>query len=57
MTRHRRGAIVEVTENDTLSVGGNPMAQTVKCALKGVALSKTAELKPYGVTAVAVTPG
>jgi NAD(P)-dependent dehydrogenase (short-subunit alcohol dehydrogenase family) len=37
MIRHRRGLIVEVTENDVLSAGGNPVTQTVKLALKGLA--------------------
>jgi NAD(P)-dependent dehydrogenase (short-subunit alcohol dehydrogenase family) len=36
MTRNRRGVIVEVTENDTLSAGGNPVAQTVKFALNAL---------------------
>jgi NAD(P)-dependent dehydrogenase (short-subunit alcohol dehydrogenase family) len=57
MIRNRRGLIVEVTENDILSAGGNPVTQTVKLALKGLALSMAAELHPHGVAAVAVTPG
>jgi NAD(P)-dependent dehydrogenase (short-subunit alcohol dehydrogenase family) len=57
MIEQRRGLIVEVTENDVLSAGGNPLAKTVKFALKGFALSMAAELRPHGVAAVAVTPG
>ena len=57
MTRDRRGLIVEVTESDVLGSGGNPLAQTVKLALKGLAMSMAAELKPHGVTALAITPG
>lgn len=57
MVRDRRGLIVQVTENHILSAGGNPMAQTVKFALKGLALSMAAELRPHGVAAVAITPG
>jgi NAD(P)-dependent dehydrogenase (short-subunit alcohol dehydrogenase family) len=57
MVRDRRGLIVQVTENHVLSAGGNPMAQAVKFALKGLALSMAAELKPHGVAAVAITPG
>src|SRR5580698_9997349 len=57
MIRNRRGLIVEVTENDILSAGGNPVTQTVKLALKGLALNMAAELRPHGVAAVAVTPG
>ena len=57
MIRNRRGLIVEVTENDMLSAGGNPVTQTVKLALKGLALNMAAELRPHGVAAVAITPG
>jgi NAD(P)-dependent dehydrogenase (short-subunit alcohol dehydrogenase family) len=57
MIRNRRGLIVEVTENDFLMAGGNPLSQTVKLALKGLALNMAAELKPHGVAAIAVTPG
>lgn len=57
MIRERRGLIVEVTENDILSAGGNPMSQAVKLALKGLALNMATELKPHGVSAIAITPG
>ena len=57
MIRARRGLIVEVTEGDTLSAGGNPLVQTVKLALKGLALNMAPELFPYGVTAIAIAPG
>src|SRR5437667_4988507 len=57
MIRQHRGLIVEVTENDVLSAGGNPVTQTVKLALKGLALNMAAELRPHGVAAVSVTPG
>src|SRR5258708_30269447 len=57
MIRNRRGLIVEVTENDVLSAGGNPVTQTVKLALKGLALNMATELRPHGVAAVAGTPG
>ena len=57
LIRLRRGLIVEVTENDILSAGGNPLTQCVKLALKGLALNMAAELKPYGVAAIAITPG
>jgi NAD(P)-dependent dehydrogenase (short-subunit alcohol dehydrogenase family) len=57
MIRRRRGLIVEVTENDFLMAGGNPLSQTVKLALKGLALNMAAELKPHGVAAIAITPG
>ena len=57
MIRARRGLIVEVTENDFLSAGGNPLTQSVKLALKGLAFNMAAELKPHGVAAIAITPG
>jgi len=57
MIRNRRGLIVEVTENEVLSAGGNPVTQTIKLALKGLALNMAAELGPHGVATVAVTPG
>jgi NAD(P)-dependent dehydrogenase (short-subunit alcohol dehydrogenase family) len=57
MIRQHRGLIVEVTENDVLSAGGNPVTQTVKLALKGLALNMAAELRPHGVAAVSITPG
>src|SRR5687767_15788504 len=57
MMRRRRGLIVELTENDILSGGGNPMAQSVKVADKVLALNWATELKPHRVRCVAVTPG
>ena len=57
MIRDRRGLIVEVTENDLLGGGGNPMSQAVKVAVKVLALNMAAELKGHGVAAVAITPG
>jgi NAD(P)-dependent dehydrogenase (short-subunit alcohol dehydrogenase family) len=57
MIRAHRGLIVEVTESDILSAGGNPLTQTVKLALKGLALNMAAELAAHRVAAVAVTPG
>jgi NAD(P)-dependent dehydrogenase (short-subunit alcohol dehydrogenase family) len=57
MIRNRRGLIVELTENDQLHAGGNPMSQAVKVSLKVLALNMAAELKAHGVAAVAITPG
>jgi NAD(P)-dependent dehydrogenase (short-subunit alcohol dehydrogenase family) len=53
----KRGLIVEVTENDMIGGGGNPMAQTVKMAQKVLPLFWAAELAPHGITVLAVTPG
>jgi NAD(P)-dependent dehydrogenase (short-subunit alcohol dehydrogenase family) len=53
----RRGLIVEVTENDMIGGGGNPMSQAVKMAQKVLPLLWAAELAPHGITVVAITPG
>ena len=53
----RRGLIVEVTENDMIGGGGNPMAQAVKMAQKVLPLLWAAELAPHRVTVLAITPG
>jgi NAD(P)-dependent dehydrogenase (short-subunit alcohol dehydrogenase family) len=53
----KRGLIVEVTENDMLGGGGNPMAQAVKITQKMLPLFWAAELKPHGVAVIAITPG
>jgi NAD(P)-dependent dehydrogenase (short-subunit alcohol dehydrogenase family) len=57
MIQRKRGLIVEVTENDVLGAGGNPLAWSVKLAIKGLALNMASELRTHGVTAVAITPG
>ena len=57
MIRARHGLIVEVSEGDTLFAGGNPLTQTVKLAIKGLALNMAPELRPHGITAVSITPG
>jgi len=57
MIEKKRGLIVEVSENDGLGAGGNPITQTVKLALKSLALNLAAELRPYSVSVVSVTPG
>ena len=57
MMRAERGLIVEVTENDLLGLGGNPMSHVVKVAQKALPLSWAAELEPHGVAVMSVTPG
>jgi NAD(P)-dependent dehydrogenase (short-subunit alcohol dehydrogenase family) len=53
----RRGLIVEVTENDMIGGGGNPMAQVAKVAQKVLPLLWAAELAPHRIAVVAITPG
>ena len=53
----KRGLIVEVTENDIIGGGANPMAHAVKVAQKVLPLSWATELAAHGVAVVALTPG
>jgi NAD(P)-dependent dehydrogenase (short-subunit alcohol dehydrogenase family) len=53
----KRGLIVNVTENDMIGGGGNPMAQVAKMAQKVLPLLWAAELAGHGVAAIAITPG
>ena len=53
----RRGLIVEVTENDIVGLGGNPIAHAVKTSQKVLPLQWAAELAAHGVTVLAITPG
>jgi NAD(P)-dependent dehydrogenase (short-subunit alcohol dehydrogenase family) len=53
----KRGLIVEVTENDMIGGGGNPMAQACKMAQKVLPLLWAGELAPHGIAVMAVTPG
>jgi NAD(P)-dependent dehydrogenase (short-subunit alcohol dehydrogenase family) len=53
----KHGLIVEVTENDMIGGGGNPMSQSVKMAQKVLPLLWAAELAPHGIAVVAITPG
>jgi NAD(P)-dependent dehydrogenase (short-subunit alcohol dehydrogenase family) len=53
----KRGLIVEVTENDMIGGGGNPMSQAVKMAQKTLPLIWAAELASHGIVVTAITPG
>ena len=53
----RRGLIVEVTENDMMGGGGNPMSQAVKMAQKVLPLFWAAELTQHRIAVLAITPG
>lgn len=53
----RRGLIVEVTENDVIGAGANPMSHSVKTAQKVLPLLWATELAPHGVAVIAITPG
>jgi NAD(P)-dependent dehydrogenase (short-subunit alcohol dehydrogenase family) len=53
----KRGLLVEVTENDIIGGGFNPITHTVKTAQKVLPIQWATELAPHGITAVAITPG
>jgi NAD(P)-dependent dehydrogenase (short-subunit alcohol dehydrogenase family) len=53
----RRGLIVQVTENDIIGGGANPIAHAVKTAQKVLPLQWAAELAAHGITVLAITPG
>jgi NAD(P)-dependent dehydrogenase (short-subunit alcohol dehydrogenase family) len=53
----KRGLIVEVTENDVIGGGANPMAHAVKTAQKVLPLQWATELAAHGITVLAITPG
>jgi len=53
----KRGLIVEVTENDLIGAGANPIAHVVKTAQKVLPLQWASELAAHGITVLAITPG
>ena len=53
----KRGLIVEVTENDIIGGGANPIAHAVKTAQKVLPLQWATELTTHGITVLAITPG
>jgi NAD(P)-dependent dehydrogenase (short-subunit alcohol dehydrogenase family) len=57
MVRQRSGLIVEITDGDTLDYRGNLFYDLVKTSVIRLAVAMAADLKPYDVTAVALTPG
>jgi NAD(P)-dependent dehydrogenase (short-subunit alcohol dehydrogenase family) len=53
----KRGLIVEVTENDIIGGGANPIAHAVKTAQKVLPLQWATELAAHRITVLAITPG
>src|SRR3954465_12634895 len=53
----KRGLLVEVTENDIIGGGTNPIAHAVKTAQKLLPLQWATELAGRGITVLAITPG
>ncbi|SHN16826.1 SDR family oxidoreductase [Actinacidiphila paucisporea] len=52
-----RGLVVEVTDGNTARYRGSFFYDLAKSAVIRLAVAQAAELRPHGVTAVAVTPG
>ncbi|MET9599201.1 SDR family oxidoreductase [Streptomyces sp. NPDC006459] len=57
MVARRSGLVVEVTDGNTARYRGSFFYDMAKSAVIRLAVAQAAELKPYGVAAVALTPG
>jgi len=57
MVAGKAGLLVEIVEQDTIGYHGQFYFDLVEVALKRIAYSLAEELAPYGVTALAITPG
>jgi len=57
MVARRSGLVVEITDGNTARYRGSVFYDLAKSAVIRLAVAQAAELKPYGVAAVAVTPG
>ncbi|XRQ02748.1 SDR family oxidoreductase [Actinomadura welshii] len=57
MVARRRGLVVEVTDGNTARYRGSFFYDLAKSAVIRTAFAQAAELRPHGITAVAITPG
>ncbi len=57
MVRRKRGLVVEIGDGDSLSYRGTLFYDLVKVTVSRLAFAMAEELRPHGVTAVALTPG
>jgi NAD(P)-dependent dehydrogenase (short-subunit alcohol dehydrogenase family) len=57
MIARRQGLILEVTDGDTLDYRGNLFCDLAKTSVMRLARALSEELRPHGVTALALTPG
>lgn len=57
MVAQRSGLIVEITDGDTLAYRGNLFYDLAKTSAIRLAFAMAEELRPFGVTALALTPG
>ena len=57
MVARRSGLVVEVTDGNTARYRGSFFYDLAKSAVIRLAVAQAAELRPFGVAAVAITPG
>lgn len=57
LVARRSGLVVEVTDGNTARYRGSFFYDLVKSSVIRLAVAQAAELRPYGVAAVAITPG
>ena len=57
MVERRRGLIIEITDGDTLDYRGSLFYDLAKTSAIRLARAMAEDLRPYGVTALALTPG
>jgi NAD(P)-dependent dehydrogenase (short-subunit alcohol dehydrogenase family) len=57
MLENKSGLVMEITDGDTLDYRGMFVYDLVKTAVIRMAYGLSEELKPYGITALALTPG
>jgi NAD(P)-dependent dehydrogenase (short-subunit alcohol dehydrogenase family) len=57
MVARRSGIVLEVTDGNTARYRGSFFYDLAKSAVIRLAVAQAAELKPHGITAVAITPG
>ncbi len=57
MIERRQGLIIEITDGDTANYRDNLFYDLVKTSVIRLAYAMAQELRPYNITAIAVTPG
>ena len=57
MVARGRGLVIEITDGDRDDYRGNVYYDLAKASANRLAVSQAADLRPHGVTAVALTPG
>mgnify|MGYP000002903683 CR=1 FL=1 len=57
MVERKQGLIIEITDGETADYRGNLFYDLAKASAIRLALAMASDLRPYGVTAVSLTPG